>query len=318
MLTSDRVYVAGHRGLVGSAILRALEAQGFANVLTRTHAEMDLCDRGAVRAFVESEKPEFVFLAAAKVGGILANNTYPADFIATNLEIQSNVIQCSHEAGVKRLLFLGSSCIYPKDAPQPIREDSLLTGPLEPTNRSYALAKIAGIEMCWAYNRQFGTRYLAAMPCNLYGPGDNFDLRNSHVLPALIRKAHQAKQQGSASMEVWGSGTPRRELLYSDDLAAACLYLMQMPDEPYSALLREDTPPLINIGIGDDITICELAELVCRVVGFHGELTFDATKPDGTMRKVMDVSRIRSLGWSSTVALPDGIRMVYEAVEDSL
>jgi len=318
MNPSSRIYVAGHRGLVGSAILRGLQLAGFKNLIVRSHAELDLTDRKAVQDFFESERPEYVFLAAAKVGGILANNTFPADFIQVNLDIQNNVIRSSHAVGVTRLLFLGSSCIYPKLAPQPIREDYLLTGPLEPTNRPYALAKIAGIEMCWSYNRQYGTKYLAAMPCNLYGPDDNFDLKNSHVLPALIRKAHQAKRENSAAMEVWGSGKPRPELLYSDDLASACIHLMQLPDAEFEKLLSEDQAPLINIGTGEDISIRELAELVAQVVGFQGELVFDSSKPDGTMVKLMDVNRIRSMGWNHQVKLPDGIRQVYERVRESL
>lgn len=314
----SKIFVAGHRGLVGSAILRGLQQAGFKNLIVRTHAELDLTDRKAVGDFFELERPQYVFLAAAKVGGILANNNFPADFIQANLDIQSNVIRSSHASNVTRLLFLGSSCIYPKLAPQPIREDYLLTGPLESTNRPYALAKIAGVEMCWSYNRQYGTKYLAAMPCNLYGPGDNFDLKNSHVLPALIRKAHQAKKDSAATMEVWGSGKPRRELLYSDDLASACIHLMQLPDTEFEKLLSEDQAPLINIGTGEDISIRELAELVARIVGFQGNLVFDSSKPDGTMVKLMDVTRIHSMGWKHHVELPDGIHQVYEKVRNSL
>lgn len=314
----SKIFIAGHRGLVGSAILRMLQQAGFKNLVVRTHAELDLTDRKAVGDFFDSERPEYVFLAAAKVGGILANNSFPADFIQANLDIQSNVIRSSHASNVKRLLFLGSSCIYPKLAPQPIREDYLLTGPLESTNRPYALAKIAGIEMCWSYNRQYGTQYLAAMPCNLYGPGDNFDLKNSHVLPALIRKAHQAKRDGTSTMEVWGSGKPRRELLYSDDLAAACIHLMKLSDTQFEKLLSNDQPPLINIGTGEDISIRELAELIARIVGFTGSLVFDSSKPDGTMAKLMDVNRIHSLGWKHQVELSDGIHRVYEKVKNSL
>jgi GDP-L-fucose synthase len=310
------VYVAGHRGLVGSAILRGLEARGFTNLVTRTHADLDLLDAAAVRGFFEDARPEFVFLAAAKVGGILANNTYPADFIRDNLNIQNNVIDSAYRSGVKRLLFLGSSCIYPKLAPQPMPESCLLTGPLEATNRPYALAKIAGIEMCWSYNRQYGTRYLAAMPTNLYGPNDNFDLNNSHVLPALIRKAAEAKKAGAKEIVVWGTGTPRRELLYSDDLADACLFLMSLGDERYGSLLTEDAPPLINIGTGVDVTIRELAELAAKVVRFQGKLVFDASKPDGTPRKLMDVSRLNGLGWKYRVGLEQGIERTFAAVRD--
>jgi GDP-L-fucose synthase len=309
-----RVYVAGHRGLVGSAIYRALEAQGYRNLLGRTRAELDLLDREAVSAFFQEQKPEYVFLAAAKVGGILANNTYPAEFIRDNLVMQTNLIEASHAAGVKRLLFLGSSCIYPKLAPQPMPESCLLTGPLEPTNRPYALAKIAGIEMCWSYNRQYGTRYLAAMPTNLYGPGDNFDLASSHVLPALIRKTAEAKSAGVKTLTVWGTGMPRRELLYSDDAAEACLFLMNLDEARYGSLLNEEAPPLINVGTGEDVTIRELAETVARVLGFEGELVFDTSKPDGTPRKLMDVSKLHALGWRHGVELEDGIRRTWESV----
>ena len=318
MTPEHRVYVAGHRGLVGSAIVRGLERRGYGGLLTRTHAELDLRDASAVRLFFETERPEFVILAAAKVGGILANDTYPADFLRDNLEIQLNVVEASRHAGVKRLLFLGSSCIYPKFAPQPIREESLLTGPLEPTNRSYALAKIAGVEMCWSYNRQYGTQYVAAMPCNLYGTEDNFDLQTSHVLPALIRKAVEAKRAGSRELTVWGTGTPRRELLHSDDLADGVLFLMEAGDATYGALLGAEHPPLVNIGTGEDVSIRELAERVCQVVGFEGELVFDTSKPDGTPRKLMDVSRMHGLGWHHRIALEDGIRRVYAAVQDRL
>jgi len=318
MMQSDsRIFVAGHRGLVGSSLVRGLQRKGFTNLLTQTHAQLDLSDREAVAKYFQETKPEYVFLAAAKVGGILANDTLPADFIRDNLDIQNSVIEASYQAGVKRLLFLGSSCIYPKACPQPIREEYLLTGPLEPTNRAYALAKIAGIEMCWAYNRQYGTKYLAAMPSNLYGPGDNFDLQSSHVLPALIRKAHAAKKSGSEFV-VWGSGKPERELLYSDDLADACLYLMSSEDALFDTLLKNDEPPLINIGAGSDVTIRELADLVAKVVGFEGEMTFDASKPDGTPKKLMDSTRMRGLGWVPKVGLEDGIRSVYEMVKNEL
>ncbi len=310
-----RIYVAGHRGLVGSAIMRALEQRGYRQLVVRIHAELDLTDAVAVRAFFEQERPEFVFLAAARVGGILANDTYPADFIRDNLAIQNNVIDAAYRSGVERLLFLGSSCIYPKMAPQPMPESCMLTGPLEPTNRAYALAKIAGIEMCWSYNRQYGTRYLAAMPTNLYGPNDSFDLKNSHVLPALMRKTAEAKQSGASEITVWGTGTPRRELLYSDDLADACIFLLSLDEERYGSLLTQDVPPLINIGTGDDVTIRELAEIVANVVGFEGGLVFDTTKPDGTPRKLMDVSKLHALGWSHRVGLEEGIGLTWNAVK---
>lgn len=314
----SRIFVAGHRGLVGSALTAYLEQQGFTRVLKRTRAELDLLDARAVQAFFTSERPEYVFLAAAKVGGILANDTYPADFIRDNLILQTNVIEASRQAGVRRLLFLGSSCIFPRLAPQPIREEYLLTGPLETTNRPYALAKIAGIEMCWAYNRQYGTQYLAAMPTNLYGPHDNFDLASSHVLPALMRKVVEAKAAGRNFVEVWGTGTPRRELLYSADLAHACVFLMQLPDEQFANLISTDHAPLINIGTGQDVTIRELAELVARELGFSGELRFDPSKPDGTPRKLLDVSRIHALGWRAKTGLAEGIRKTYAAAEAQL
>ena len=318
MRPEHKIYVAGHRGLVGSALMRGLQHRGYTTVLAKTHSELDLTDPSAVNAFFQTEKPEFVFLAAAKVGGILANETYPADFIRENLNIQTNVIEASLKAGVKRLLFLGSSCIYPKLCPQPIKEEYLLTGPLEFTNRPYALAKIAGVEMCWAYNRQYGTRFLAAMPTNLYGPGDNFDLQTSHVLPALIRKAHAAKKNGDASLVVWGTGTPRRELLHSDDLADACLYLMESDPQIFDSLISNEIPPLINIGTGHDVTIRELASLVAKIVGFEGTLVFDESKPDGTPRKLMDVSKLHALGWHHRIALEDGIRSVYNSIKDQL
>lgn len=309
-----RIYIAGHRGLVGSAIRSELERQGYRNLIVRTHSELDLTDEAAVQRFFASEEPDFVFLAAAKVGGILANNTYPADFIRDNLVIQTNVIEAARQADVRRLLFLGSSCIYPKLCPQPIKEEYLLTGPLEPTNRAYALAKIAGIEMCWSYNRQYGTRYLAAMPTNLYGPNDNFDLNTSHVLPALIRKTAEAIRSGASEVTVWGSGTPRRELLYSKDMAEACVFLMNLDDATYNKLLNESEPPLINIGTGEDVTIRELAETVSRVLGFMGSLVFDSSKPDGTPRKLQDVSKLHALGWKHHTELEDGIRLTWEAV----
>jgi GDP-L-fucose synthase len=318
MQPDDRIYVAGHRGLVGSALVRALAAAGYRNLVTRTHAELDLTDQSAVDAFFAAEKPAYVFLAAAKVGGIHANNAYPAEFIRDNLAIQTNVIHAAWKNGVKRLLFLGSSCIYPKLAPQPMKEEYLLTGPLEPTNRPYALAKIAGIEMCWSYNRQYGTRYLAVMPTNLYGPGDNYHPDNSHVIPALIRKFHEAKQRGDREVVVWGSGTPRREFLYSEDMADACLFLMRLPDERFTTLLGSDEaatgrfePPLVNIGVGEDVTIAELAALVRQAVGFSGDIVYDAGKPDGTPRKLLDVSRMHSAGWQARTALTAGLARAY-------
>ncbi len=313
MEKSERIYIAGHRGLVGSAIRRALERQGYGNLLLRTHAELDLTDAAAVDRFFDQQRPQHVFLAAAKVGGIQANNAYPAEFIRENLAIQTNLIHSSYRHRVERLLFLGSSCIYPKLCPQPMKEEYLLSGPLEPTNRPYAVAKIAGIEMCWSYNRQYGTRYLAAMPTNLYGPEDNFDLENSHVLPALIRKVVEAKAAGKKHLEVWGTGRPRRELLFSDDLAEACLFLMNLPEAAYSTLLTGDRPPLINIGAGEDLTIRELAETVCAVLGFDGQLAFDPSRPDGTPQKLLDVSRMRALGWEAKIPLREGVRRVYEA-----
>jgi GDP-L-fucose synthase len=316
MKKDSLIYVAGHRGLVGSAICRNLRRQGFERLLLRTHAELDLTDSVAVRRFFEQERPHHVFLAAAKVGGILANDLYPADFIRENLVIQTNVIDASYRAGVDRLLFLGSSCIYPKLCPQPIKEEYLLTGPLEPTNRPYALAKIAGIEMCWSYNRQFKTRYLCAMPSNLYGPDDNFDPQNSHVLAALIRKVAEAKALGRKQIVVWGTGTPRRELLFSEDLAEACVFLMNLEQEAYSSLLKD--VPLINIGTGKDVTIRELAEHVCAALGFAGDLVFDTTRPDGTPQKLLDVSRMLNLGWKPRTSLAEGIALTYEAARPQL
>jgi GDP-L-fucose synthase len=318
MKPDSKIYVAGHRGLVGSAIVRSLEREGYNNILLRTRRELDLLNTSAVNEFFAEEKPEHVFLAAAKVGGILANSTHSADFIRDNLMIQTNVIEASRVHEVKRLLFLGSSCIYPKLCPQPIKEEYLLTGPLEPTNRPYSIAKIAGIEMCWSYNRQYGTKYLAAMPTNLYGPGDNFDLDSSHVLPALIRKTAEAVATRSDQVTVWGTGTPRRELLYSDDLAQACTFLMNLDETRFGSLLLEDTPPLINIGTGEDVTIRELAETVAHLLNFKGELAFDTTKPDGTPRKLMDVSRLHGLGWHHTTSLEQGIRLTWEAVRNQL
>jgi GDP-L-fucose synthase len=371
ILPGHRIYVAGHRGLVGSALLRRLQAESSSNLITRTHAELDLTDQRAVEEFFDRERPEYVFLAAARVGGILANATYPAQFIRDNLAIQTNVIHCAWKYGARRLLFLGSSCIYPRDCPQPIKEEYLLTGPLEFTNRPYAVAKIAGIEMCWAYNRQYGTRFLAVMPTNLFGPGDTYDLEKSHVIPAMIRKFHLAKlaveknwpaieaderRHGPIPPEIkgqlydtcfhgrepvvtlWGTGTPRREFLYSDDMADACVFLMNLPDEQFDSLLglppgrdvrgeegirrplgegqrtRANTPPLINIGTGEDITIRELAELVAKVVGYTGRIEFDTTKPDGTPRKLLDVSRLHALGWRHGTPLREGLAVAFGAM----
>lgn len=312
---NSKIYVAGHRGLVGSALMRQLHALGYANLVTRSHAELDLTHQPAVVDFFQTEKPDYVFLAAAKVGGIHANNTYPAEFILDNLAIQTNVIHQSYLAGVKRLLFLGSSCIYPRDCQQPIKEEYLLNGPLEPTNRPYALAKIAGIEMCWSYNRQFGTQYLAVMPTNLYGVGDNYHPENSHVIPALIRKFHEAKVNDLDSVTVWGTGTPRREFLYSDDMALACLFLINLSDDIYQPLLSSDRndglPPLINVGSGIDLTVAELALLIKKVVGFSGDIEFDITKFDGTKRKLMDSTRINQLGWQPKKHLIDGLNESY-------
>jgi GDP-L-fucose synthase len=301
MNESDRIFVAGHRGLVGSAVVRELGHQGHDNLVLRSSAELDLRNQTAVAAFFDNERPKFVILAAAKVGGILANSTYPADFIRDNLQIQTNVIESARESGVRKLCFLGSSCIYPKLAPQPIREEALLTGPLEPTNEWYAIAKIAGLKMCQAYRQQYGFNAISLMPTNMYGPGDNFDLQNSHVLPALIRRFHEAKLRGDTEVIVWGTGTPRREFLYVDDLAKAIVHLMRV----------YEGEELVNIGCGADITIQELAETVADVVGYSGGIVFDATKPDGTPRKLLDTGRANSLGWHPTVSLRDGIAVTY-------
>ena len=317
MNNDSLIYVAGHRGLAGSALLRGLERHGFHNFILRTHAELDLKNQAVVANFFASERPEFVFLAAAKVGGIFANNTYPADFIRDNLQIQTNVIDGAYHSGVARLLFLGSSCIYPRDCPQPIREEFLLTGPLEPTNRAYALAKIAGIEMCWSYNRQYGTRYLAAMPTNLYGPGDNYDLQSSHVLPALIRKVYEARRDGKPEVTVWGSGDPLREFLYSDDFADACVHLMTLDEETYSTFVTESAPPLINVGYGSDISIRSLALTIAKVLGYEGRLVFDSSKPDGTPRKLMDSGRLMALGWKPKVHLDEGSLRALETARNS-
>ena len=300
---ASRIFVTGHRGMVGSAILRRLHAAGYANLVTRTRAELDLLDQSAVHRFLAETRPDYIFIAAAKVGGIQANNALRADFLYENLQIQNYLIHGAHAAGVQRLMFLGSSCIYPRDCPQPIREDYLLTGPLEPTNEPYAIAKIAGIKLCESFNRQHGRQYVSVMPTNLYGPNDNYDLTSSHVLPALIRKAHEAKLRGDTELVVWGSGTPRREFLYVDDLADACVHLMETGYDG----------PLVNIGCGEDATIRELAETVMRAVGFEGRIVFDASKPDGTPRKLLDVSRAQALGWKAKVALAEGIALAYAA-----
>jgi len=314
MSHQPRIFVAGHRGMVGSAIVRALHAKGYTNLVTRTHAELDLTNQAAVRAFFQSERIDQVYLAAAKVGGIHANNTYPAEFIHQNLMIQTNVIHEAWQSGVKKLLFLGSSCIYPRNCPQPIKEEYLLTGPLEPTNEPYAIAKIAGIKMCESYNRQYGTQYLAVMPTNLYGPGDNYHPENSHVIPALIRKFHEAKAQNKREVEVWGSGTPRREFLYSEDMADACVFLMKLPEVHFQSRLGHEEMvsnrfklPLVNIGVGTDITIKELAEAVKKTVGYQGGIAFDTKRPDGTPRKLMDVSILNGIGWRAGTPLSQGL-----------
>ncbi|WP_310877417.1 GDP-L-fucose synthase [Priestia megaterium] len=302
MNENSKIYVAGHRGLVGSAIVRKLQEKGYNNIVYRTSAELDLRDKPQVDAFFAEEKPEFVFLAAAKVGGIVANNEYPAEFIHDNLLIQSNIIDAAYRNGVEKLLFLGSTCIYPKLAPQPLKEEYLLTGALEPTNEPYAIAKIAGIKMCESYNRQYGTKYISAMPTNLYGPNDNFDLHTSHVLPALLRKFHEAKENNAPFVEMWGTGTPKREFLYSDDLADACVFLMN----------TYEGNEIVNIGVGEDITIKELGEKVKAVVGYEGNIQFDTSKPDGTPRKLVDVTKLNGLGWKAETDLADGLRKAYQ------
>ncbi|ACS54747.1 GDP-L-fucose synthase [Rhizobium sp. WSM1325] len=296
-----KIYVAGHRGMVGSAIVRRLKAGGYTNIVTRSHAELDLVNQAAVAEFMKAERPDYIFMAAARVGGIHANNVYRAEFLYQNLMIETNVVHAAWQAGVERMLFLGSSCIYPRDCPQPIREEYLLTGPLEQTNEAYAIAKIAGVKLCESYNRQYGTRYVSGMPTNLYGPNDNYDLDSSHVMPALIRKVHEAKIRGDRQLVVWGSGRPMREFLYVDDMADACVFLME----------KEVSEGLINIGTGEDITIRELAETIMRVVGFTGEIVYDQTKPDGTPRKLMSVDRLSALGWKATTSLGDGIARAY-------
>jgi len=302
MEKKDLIFIAGHRGLVGSAIIRTLTAEGYTRLLTRTRAELDLTNSEGVEQFFAREKPAIVVQAAAKVGGIKANNDRPVEFLLENLQIQNNLIRAAHEHGVHKLLFLGSSCIYPKHAPQPIPESALLSGPLEPTNEAYAIAKLSGIKLCQAYAREYGANFVSAMPTNLYGPNDNFDLKTSHVLAALLRKAHEAKTCGAPEIVVWGSGEPRREFLHVDDLASACLFLLQ----------NYDSPEIINVGTGTDLTIRELAELICEVVGFRGELTWDRSQPDGTPRKLLDISKIKSLGWTPTIPLREGVARTYD------
>ncbi len=312
MEAGARIYIAGHRGLAGSALVRALERAGCGNLVLRNHAELELADAVAVREFFRRERPEHVFVAAAKVGGILANDRYPADFIAENLAIELNVIREAARTGVKRLLFLGSSCIYPRDCPQPMKEEQLLAGPLEPTNRPYAIAKIAGVELCWSYNRQHGAKFLAAMPTNLYGPGDNYHPEDSHVLAALLRKIHEAKQRGEPRVALWGSGRPRREFLHADDMAEACVFLMRLPQGEFDRLVAPAAAPLVNVGAGKDIAIAELAALVAEVVGWRGAFAYDGTKPDGTPRKLLDVSRLEALGWRPRIGLREGIARAYQ------
>lgn len=302
MQKQDKIYIAGHRGMVGSAIMRRLQHDGFENIIVRTSSELDLRNQEAVARFFAEEQPDYVFLAAAKVGGIVANNTYRAEFIYDNLMIETNIIHYAYKSGVKKLMFLGSSCIYPKMAPQPLKEEYLLSGYLEQTNEPYAIAKIAGIKMCDAYREQYGCNFISVMPTNLYGPNDNYNLTTSHVLPALIRKFHEAKEEGTAEVMVWGSGTPKREFLYADDLADACVFLMKTYNEP----------GLVNVGVGEDLSIKELAKQIKDVTGFEGEIVFDASKPDGTPRKLMDVSKLHSLGWSHRISLREGIKMAYE------
>lgn len=308
MKKTEKIFVAGHKGLAGSAIVRKLESDGFCNLLRRTHAELDLADGPAVDAFFAHEKPEVVIMAAARAGGIKANNDYPVEFLLENLRIQNSLLSAAHRHGVRKLLFLGSSCIYPKHAPQPIPESALMTGPLEPTNDAYAIAKIAGVRLCQAYASEYGANFTSAMPTNLYGPNDNFDLATSHVLPALLRKAHEAREAGARELVVWGSGHPRREFLHVDDLAAACVFLLQ----------NYDRPEIINVGCGEDVSIRELAELICEIVGFSGELTWDTSKPDGTPRKVLEISKIRSLGWEPKISLRDGITRTYQWYREQL
>jgi len=312
METGSKIFIAGHNGLVGSAIVRQLSADGFKNLLLKERSELDLTNQAAVQEFFSAERPDYVFLAAAKVGGINANNSFPAEFIHDNLVIQNNVIHSAYQAGVKRLLFLGSSCIYPRLAPQPMNEDALLTGLLEPTNAPYAIAKIAGIKMCEAYSRQYGARFYSVMPTNLYGPGDNFDLAKSHVLPALIRKCHEAKIAGKAEVVIWGTGSPKREFLHVDDMASACVYVMSISDETVDQRFRAyPEPSFVNVGTGVDVTISAAAEMIKEVVGFKGTLRFDTSKPDGPPRKLLDVSRLNELGWTARIGLKEGLASTY-------
>lgn len=313
-----RIFVAGHRGMVGSAIVRCLKNQGYDNIISRSHAELDLTDQAQVRTFFAEQKPQEVYVAAAKVGGIHANNTYPAEFIYSNLMVEANLIHESWRTGVSKLLFLGSSCIYPRLAAQPMAEDALLTGKLEPTNEPYAIAKIAGIKLCESYNRQYGCDFRSVMPTNLYGPGDNFDPALSHVLPALMRKVVKAKRKGDRQLVIWGTGTPRREFLYSDDLADACIHLLNLPDGTYDQIAQQAEAPLINIGTGEDLTIRELAELIARVLEFDCEIVCDTSRPDGTPQKLLDVSRMHALGWRAKTSLAEGIRLTYEAAREQL
>jgi GDP-L-fucose synthase len=312
MMQMEKIYVAGHCGMVGSALVKALKTQGFSNIIVRTRSELDLTDQTAVQTFFAAERPDYVFLSAARVGGIQANNTYRAEFIYQNMMIQGNIIHAAYLNNVKRLLFLGSSCIYPKHCPQPIKEKYLLSGPLEPTNQPYAVAKISGIELCWSYNRQYGTRYLAVMPTNLYGPGDNYHPEQSHVIPGLMRRAHESKVRNLPHLTIWGTGIPKREFLYSEDMANACLYLMNLPDKNYSILMNDKTPPLVNIGTGKDLSITELAQQICHVVGYQGDLLYDARKPDGTILKRLDVSLLKKMGWQSSMPLSAGLHLSYQ------
>jgi GDP-L-fucose synthase len=315
MNRNSPIYIAGHRGLVGSAVLRKFRADGYENLIIRSRAELELTSQAAVDSFFNEERPEIVIMAAAKVGGILANSTYPADFIRENLQVQTNVIDAAYRAGVRKLLFLGSSCIYPKHAPQPIKEEYLLSGPLEPTNDAYAIAKIAGIKMCQAYKAQYGFDAISVMPTNLYGPGDNFDLKSSHVLPALLRKFHEAKERGNAPVTVWGTGSPRREFLHVDDMASACLFALQASEDRLNSVAPDG---ILNVGAGQDIEIKELARLIGETIGWNGELQFDTSKPDGTPRKLLDVTRMMKLGWKAEISLPEGIRATYEWMMENL
>jgi GDP-L-fucose synthase len=321
MKKEAKIYIAGHRGLVGSALKRQLEAQGYKNIIYRSHDELDLTNQNNVKSFFKAEKPDYVILAAAKVGGIQANNSYPAEFIYKNLAIQTNVIHQSYINDVSRLMFLGSSCIYPKDCPQPMKEEYLLTGSLEPTNRPYALAKIAGIETCWSYNRQYGTQYLSVMPTNLYGPGDNYHLENSHVIPALIRKFHEAKIQNHSSVTIWGTGMPRREFLFSYDMAEACIFLMNIDSTIFKSLLaskrNDGVPPVLNLGTNSDVSIAELAKLISEITGFNGKIIYDKSKPDGANQKLMDSTKLNQFGWKSKTTLVDGLKFAYQDFQET-